>query len=439
LRRTRFPCAATDVADLPHRLAARSREDDTGDVGYEVLDSGGDDRLGPPVPVPDEVVPLEDAVPLGVEPVELVPAPVAQASAANAGAPAAAGTDPAAGGTDPAAEAPPSPPDDVPAPPLAPPLTPPLTSPPPPQPGGPLRPLTAVLRAAHDASPAGRVVVAVVGAVALVAGLAVGTTIAGRHADERAAAATTSELAVAAVVTNVDAVGGSFAVDFTVKVVNAGPREVSIVPSPDDAVATTTRAVVRELGGATHVPPGGSLSANVRMAIDCTGRGDVRVTPHIPVRTQDGVVHQVAVAGTDASADAYFGSPCAQPGLPTLDANLTGTIHHPMLTLHNESEQAQHVTLDTEHSPFVEQSAEVSVLQLTPSLPLDLPAHATVSLRLRLTPAECPTGLSQLRDGQLSPYVVLRTGPPGSHRLAQQPVGVDLSTVWGAALARDCS
>jgi hypothetical protein len=39
----------------------------------------------------------------------------------------------------------------------------------------------------------------------------------------------------------------------------------------------------------------------------------------------------------------------------------------------------------------------------------------------------------------VSPYIVLLSGFPGAGSLAQDRVGVDLSTLWGVALARTCS
>jgi hypothetical protein len=198
--------------------------------------------------------------------------------------------------------------------------------------------------------------------------------------------------------------------------------------------------VVQALGGAVTVPSGGSLSANVRLRVDCSSKTDPRSLVRVPLRTSDGTVHQVAVADQDVlDSGNPVESPCASPDDPVLEAHLTGSVGHPRLTLHNTASHDVSVALDTEHSPFVAQTTNFSVLRLTPALPQVLGPKETVILNLSLTPWSCPRSLSEVVDTQLSPYVVLRAGTPDSPALLQEPIGLDLSTVWGAALARECA
>ncbi len=275
--------------------------------------------------------------------------------------------------------------------------------------------------------------------VLLLVGWAVGGSLATQHAEQVRAAERLSRLAVVATVTGVDAVPGEETADFTVRLVNAGPLPVTVVTAPDGAQATTSSPVVTPLGGATVVPAGGNLTTNLRLAIDCTGKQDVGSLLRVPLRTADGSVHHVlALDDGAARSQVYGGSPCNR-GLPALDTTILGSIDHPLLRLRNTTARALEVELDVENSPFVAQSANFSVLHLTPPLPLVLEPHESVDLAVTLVPWSCPKGLSVILGSQVSPYIVLRSGYPGAQGLAQDRAGVDLSTLWGAALARNCS
>ncbi|MFC6007043.1 hypothetical protein [Angustibacter luteus] len=274
----------------------------------------------------------------------------------------------------------------------------------------------------------------------LLVGAIAGGLWASRHAGLNEQAAQASQLSVVAIVTNVDAVRAERVADFTVKVVNAGPRPLDLVTSGPAERPRDGHQVVQSLGGAVTVPAGGSLSANIRLRVDCASKTDPRSLLRVPLRTSDGTVHQVAVADQDVLDSGYpVDSPCASPDDPVLQAHLTGSVSRPQLTLHNNADSDVSVTLDTEHSPFVAQTTNFSVLRLSPALPQVLGPKQTLTLTLSLTPWSCPRSLSEVVDTQLSPYVVLRAGTPDAPALLQEPVGLDLSTVWGAALARECT
>lgn len=276
--------------------------------------------------------------------------------------------------------------------------------------------------------------------VLLLVGWGVGGSLASRHADRLRAAERASRLAVVATVSSVDTVPGRPVADFTVRLQNAGPLPVSLVLSPEGDRATTTTPVVRPLGGAAVVPAGGTLYASLRLGVDCTGPQDVRAALRVPVRTADGVEHRLQVTdeGETANPGVFGGSPCSR-GFPSIDASVAGTLDHPLLRLRNTTDGALLVRLDVENSPFVAQTKNFSVLRLVPDLPQVVPAAGTLDLALTLVPWSCPQGLSVVLSSQVSPYIVLLSGHPGSGPLAQDRIGVDLSTLWGVALARTCS
>jgi hypothetical protein len=275
--------------------------------------------------------------------------------------------------------------------------------------------------------------------VLLLVGWTVGSTLATRHAQRARDAERTSRLAVVASIVGLDTVPGSEIVDFTIRLFNAGPLPVSLVLSPEGDEPTTTIPVVRPLGGAGVVPAGGTLSASMRLAVDCTGRQEIGNLLRVPLRTADGHVHRVlALDDGGIRSTVYGGSPCNR-GYPSLDASLAGTIDHPLLRLHNTTHRLLQVTLDVENSPFVAQTANFSVLHLTPALPQVLAPDGRIDLAITLVPWSCPEGLSVVLNSQVSPYIVLLSGYPGAGTLAQDRIGVDLSALWGAALARNCS
>ena len=281
--------------------------------------------------------------------------------------------------------------------------------------------------------------VAFTAVVLLLVGWAVGGTLATRHAESAREAERESRLAVVGTVTGVDAVPGSRVADFTVRLANAGPLPVAVVLSGEHDQPTTTKPLVRPLGGAAIVPAGGNLSTSLRLMVDCTGNQDVRDLLRVPLRTADGVVHRLMVTDDGATASTvYGGSPCSQ-GFPSLDAGIAGTIDHPVLRLHNTTTRPLQVRIDLENSPFVAQSKNFSVLRLQPDLPQVVPGGGRVDLAVTLVPWSCPAGLSVVLGSQVSPYIVLLSGYPGAGSLAQDRVGVDLSALWGAALARNCS
>jgi hypothetical protein len=274
--------------------------------------------------------------------------------------------------------------------------------------------------------------------LALAIGYALGGTWATHRADQQRVAERSSRIAVIAAVTGIDTVPGSQVVDFTVRLANAGPLPVELVTSPEGAKPTTSRPVVGRLGGATTITAGGVLSASLRLAVDCTGGEATDTLLRVPVRTIDGVVHQIIASDDGPMQNAMYGqSPCTT-GLPSLDAEIAGTLAHPLLRLHNTSNGPLQVEIDRDNSPFVAQSENFSVLRLSPSLPQVIPPYRTVNLSVTLSPWSCPRGLSVVLGSQVSPYVVLVAGYPGADRLARERAGVDLSALWGAALARNC-
>ncbi|GAB3594519.1 hypothetical protein GCM10027446_18600 [Angustibacter peucedani] len=283
--------------------------------------------------------------------------------------------------------------------------------------------------------------VAVVAAVALVLGI-VGGGLWTRHLQtQQRASARLGELSAMAMVTSVDAVGGDRPyADITVRVVNAGPLPLTVVTSPQNAQPSLSQPVVHDLGGAMRVPADDSLSVSVRLLVDCTGRVREPRRVWVPVRTADGQVHALTASQDALSESLHFGqAPCSDPPGETLVAQISGSISAPELRLRNDGNRELEVRLDVAHSPFVAQTTNFSVLRLTPSLPQVVPPHSSVYLKVLLTPWSCPRGLEAVQSSQLTPYVVLRVGSPGADVLAQEVVGVDLSTLWGAALARDCS
>ncbi|WP_426563892.1 hypothetical protein ACPPVT_21390 [Angustibacter sp. McL0619] len=271
-------------------------------------------------------------------------------------------------------------------------------------------------------------------------GLVAGGLWAHHHTTDQLAAERAGRLSAVAIVTMVDATRAQGVADYTVKVINAGPLPLELVASPPGARPGPNQPVVHELGGAHQVPAGGSLTATVRLAVDCDRVDEPIGSIRMPLRTLDGVLHQVPItdqSGLDTRDS--LDSPCADPGDPQLEAHLTGTVTHPLLTLRNRSGADLAVSLDLEHSPFIEHSAHSSVLHMQPALPQILGPHQVLPITLQLTPSSCPRNLAEVADGDLAPYVVLRAGPPDTEPLIQEPIGLDLSTLWGAALARDCS
>ncbi len=215
---------------------------------------------------------------------------------------------------------------------------------------------------------------------------------------------------------------------------------MSLVLSAHDDQPTTTTPVVRPLGGAGIVPAGGTLYASLRLAVDCTGPQDVPRALRVPLRTSDGAVHRLLVAddGETTGSGMYGGSACSR-GFPSIDASVAGTLDRPVLRLRNTTDRPLRVQLDLDNSPFVAQTKNFSVLRLKPDLPQVVPARRSIDLAVTLVPWSCPEGLSVVLGSQVSPYVVLVSGYPGAGSLAQDRVGVDLSTLWGVALARTCS
>ena len=175
--------------------------------------------------------------------------------------------------------------------------------------------------------------------VALLAGAIAGGLWSHHHSTLQQDAELAGRLSVVAIVTNVDAVRAQRIADFTVKVVNAGPLPLELVTSPPGQRATTDRPVVRALGGAVTVPAGGSLSANVRVGVDCSSSANPMDAVRIPLRTSDGEVHQVEVAEQSNLDSGYSApSPCSSPDDPALEARLAGSIAQPQLLLHNTSD-----------------------------------------------------------------------------------------------------
>ncbi len=279
--------------------------------------------------------------------------------------------------------------------------------------------------------------------VGIVAALLVGTVLGGawarRHAAQQEAAARADAVEVVAFITAVDSVLGGPYADLTVRLVNSGPLPVQLVTTAYGALPTQGRPVVRPLGGASTISSGGELSANVRVAVDCTGRSTPSAVIRVPIRTANGAVHPVTATDAGAIANIPPGNaPCSASDGPSLEVQVAGTLRRPTLQLINTTNRALVVDLDITRSPFVAQSTNFSVLHLTPALPkLILPQERLV-LNVLLTPWACPEGLSIVLNSQVSPYIVLTAGAIGATELAQEPIGVDLSTLWGAALARNC-
>ncbi len=297
-----------------------------------------------------------------------------------------------------------------------------------------------------SASSGRRAPVVALAAAALVAGTVFGGWRAQRLQEQRAAAARSSTLSAMALVTSVDTsidtVGGrtSYA-DLTVQLFNAGPLPLQVVTSGQALAPRPGEPVVRALGGASTVPAGGTLGVSVRVAVDCSAASSGKSSPIlVPVRTADGVVRWVAVSNDAVDQSVPYGqAACAGTSGQSLLAQLAGSVSRPTLRLTNDTGRPLSVALDVARSPFVAQAENFSVLRLTPSLPLVLAPRATKELALQLTPWSCPAGLSSMLSSQFSPYIVLQVGVPGSPATAQEVTGVDLSLVWGAALARECS
>jgi len=280
--------------------------------------------------------------------------------------------------------------------------------------------------------------------VVLAAGLVVGGAWAGQHQRQQRVAERQATLAVTALTDSWTRLRWTRrpVVDVVVRLVNAGPLAVDVVPSDVGEARRRGRPYVRSLVGGLRVAPGRELAVSVLQRLDCWSSSPILL--ELPVRTADGVVHQVPVrrGGPQGLVPREV---CAEAaGDLAVSADLAGSLRNPVLELRNGTSRPMTVSLDPT-SPLVRASGLLPVTVSTaPALPTTVGAYSTRLLRVTIRARDCAADVSDLQaaigTGVLG--LVGRSGsgadPDPSADPVRLPLQVDLSALLGAALQRDC-
>jgi hypothetical protein len=226
-------------------------------------------------------------------------------------------------------------------------------------------------------------------------------------------------------------------VDVVVRLVNTGPMPIEVVPSFFGDRPRRSAPFVRALGGGLTVPAGRELAVSVLQRLDCSS--SVPLTLELPVRTPDGVVHQVRVrrGGSDRLVPAEV---CLE-GVDELgvSATVAGSLRRPVLELRNPLTRPVTILFDPMQPP--PQAQQLSI-DMAPRLPARIPPGETRRLALDVQTPSCsgdatvPQGAGKINLVALSE--VPGAGQGSSLDTERQPLQVDLSTLVGAALQRAC-
>jgi hypothetical protein len=283
-----------------------------------------------------------------------------------------------------------------------------------------------------------RVRTAVVLAVVLAAGLVTGATWAGTVDRRERTAERQATLAVTALSDSWSRVRWIRrpVVDVVVRVVNTGPLPVDVVGSSFGDPPRPGGPYVRSLGAGLRVGPGDELAVSMLQRLDCSSA--VALTLELPIRTADGVVHQVAVRR--GGPERLLPRQVCLEGTEDLGVTGTveGTLRHPMVQLRNPASRPVTILED----PLVPLAqARPVIIRTTPRLPLSIAAGGTRWLTLEVRASGC----TNLVEAQAAAHLglIALSNVPGSGQgssldTQRQPVDVDLSAVVGAAVQRAC-
>jgi len=280
----------------------------------------------------------------------------------------------------------------------------------------------------------GRLALALV--AVLVTGLVVGAAWAGRVHERERAVERSATLAVTALADSWTRVPWTRrpVVDVVVRLVNTGPLPVDVVGSTLGDRPRTGRPYVRPLIGGLRVDPGDELSISVLQRLDCSST--VPVSLAVPVRTADGVVHQVPVRR--GGVEGLVPQQACQEGQDLgVTVRLAGSLDRPVIELRNPSSGPVIVTVD----PLVPLGQARPVLvSTTPRLPVDVdPGSRRLALSIR-APACIADPAEVQAAGDLA--LVARSLPSeasiGLPAPARQSLRLDVSALVGAAVQRAC-
>ena len=281
--------------------------------------------------------------------------------------------------------------------------------------------------------------------VVLSAGLLAGGAWAGQHQRQQRTAEREATLAVTALTDSWTRLRWTRrpVVDVVVRLVNTGPLPVDVVPSSFGDRRATGGPYVRSLAGGLRVAPGRELSVSVLQRLDCWSWTPLSLD--LPVRTADGVVHQVTVrrGGPERLVPRQVCSDASED--LAVSADLAGPLNRPVIELRNGTSRPVTVSLDPT-SPVARAGTLLPVtVSTTPPLPATVGAYSMRTLRLNVRAHNCGADVADLQAavGRGVLGLVGRTG--GSETGAQPsddavrlPLEVDLSALLGAALQRDC-
>lgn len=266
----------------------------------------------------------------------------------------------------------------------------------------------------------------------LVTGLVAGSAWAGHVHDRQRAAERSATLAVTALADSWTRVPWTRrpVADVVVRVVNTGPLPVDVVGSTLGDRPRSTRPYVRPLVDGLRVARGDELSISVLQRLDCSS--GVPVPLAVPVRTADGVVHQVPVR-RGGPGQLVPSQVCdeARPDLG-VTARLTGSLRDPVVELRNPSSGTVLVTVET---PGKGRPVQVST---TPPVPVDVEPDATLRVGLSVRAPTCVRDAAVVQAaGNLT--LEARSLPTmGAPAPQSQSVRLDVSALVGAAMQRAC-
>jgi hypothetical protein len=284
-----------------------------------------------------------------------------------------------------------------------------------------------------------RVRTTVVLAVVLAAGLVAGATWAGSMSRRERTAERQATLAVTALADSWTRVRWIRrpVVDIVVRVVNTGPLPVDVVGSSFGDRPRPGGPFVRSLGSGLRVAPGQELAISMLQRLDCSSA--VAMTLQIPVRTADGVVHDVQVRR--GGPDRLLPRQVCLEGVQDfgVTASVNGSLRRPVVELRNPAPRP--VTMLIDPSLPLSQSRPVTI-RTTPRLPLSIPAGSSQRLTLDIRATGCADTTEAQEAARLG--LIALSNIPGSGQgssldTQRQPVDIDLSTAVGAAVQRACS
>lgn len=226
-------------------------------------------------------------------------------------------------------------------------------------------------------------------------------------------------------------------VDVVVRLVNTGPLAVEVVGTSYGDPPRRGGLFVRELGGGLRVAAGGELAVSVLKRIDCGSA--VPLSLEIPVRTADGVVHQLPVrrGGPDRLIPRVV---CEQTSEDlSVMAELTGSLQRPVIELRNPLPRPATILPDPAQPIGASRAITITT---RPLLPLDLPSGAVRRVALEVRARACLRDSVDIQTAGHTNLVALSevpgSGQGSSLDTLRQPIPLDLSAVVGAAVQRAC-